>query len=202
MLVRFLGGAADAGLPCGKGFKEKTALMNKMIWPGTSDPYKRKKTIRFLIITAIIGVVAAAGSSAIQQLANIDNPLKVCIDDRHTPYKITATLELIVDGAEAEIPANVGNDMGCQRTMYTLSDDGVIYAEWEEVYPFEIGHFLWMWDFPLKDMNQDKSAIFVDDVLSSDFTNHPFIEGAHYKAVFTSKEYEAAKSTDFLPPDE
>ena len=171
-----------------------------MKWPGTSDPYKRKKTIRFLIITAIIGIAAAAASSTIQQVANLDNPIKVCINDRITPYKITATLELIVDGVEAEIPANVGNSEECKRTMYTLSDDGIIYAEWEEEYPFEIGHFLWMWDFPLRDMNQDKSAIFVNDVRSSDFTNHQFIDGAHYKAVFTSKEYDDTKDSDFLPP--
>ena len=173
--------------------------LSLMIWPGTSDPYKRKKTIRFLIITAIIGVAAAAGSAAVQQVANVDNPLKVCINDRETPYKLSATLELIVDGVEAEIPANVGNGE-CKRTMYTIADDGVIYAEWEEEYDFEIGQFLWMWDFPLKDMKQDKSMVYVDDVPSPHFTNHPFIDGAHYKAVFTSKEYDDAKDADFLPP--
>ncbi len=172
-----------------------------MIWPGTSDPYKRKKTIRFLIVTAMIGIAAAAGSSAVQQWANIDNPLKVCIDERNTQYRISATLELIIDGVEAEIPANIGNSEGCQRSMYTLSDDGTIYAEWDEEYPFEIGHFLWMWDFPLRDMSQDKSMIFVNDELSPHFTNHPFIDGAHYTALFTSKEYDDTKDSDFLPPD-
>ena len=39
-----------------------------------------------------------------------------------------------------------------------LTNDGTIYAEWEEEYPFEIGHFLWMWDFPLRDMDQSKST--------------------------------------------
>ena len=171
-----------------------------MIWPGTSDPYKRKKTIRFLVITAIIGISVAAASSAIQHLADADNPLKVCINDRDTSYRISATLELIVDGLETTIPANVGNTDGCQRTMYTLSDDGTIHAEWDEAYEFEIGHFLWMWDFPLRDMVQDKSAIFVDGQQSPHFTNHPFIDGAHYKAVFTSKMYDDSKDADFLPP--
>jgi len=27
-----------------------------MIWPGMGDPYKRKKTLKFLAITAIIAV--------------------------------------------------------------------------------------------------------------------------------------------------
>ena len=64
-------------------------------------------------------------------------------------------------------------------TLYTISDDGVIYAEWEEEYPFEIGHFLWTWStyheggFPLRDMAQDKSKIFVNGEESPDFHQHP-----------------------------
>ncbi len=170
-----------------------------MKWPGTSDPYKRKKTIRFLIITAIIGIAAAGGSTAIQQVMNTDNPLKVCINDRDTPYKIKASLELIIDGQKAEIPADIGRDTDCHRTMYTLTDDGTIYAEWVEEYPFEIGHFLWMWDFPLRDMNQDKSTMYVNGQESPHFINHPLQEGYHYKAVFTSKDYDTSKDKDFLP---
>lgn len=172
-----------------------------MIWPGMGDPYKRKKTIKFLIITAIIGISVAAASTAIQQWVNMDNPLKVCINDRETPYKISATLELWVDGQKAEIPANVGFENGCQRTMYTVSDDGVIYAEWEEEYPFEIGHFLWMWDFPLRDMDQSKSTIYVNGKESPHFINAPFQDGYHYKAEFTSKAYDESKDQDFLPEE-
>ena len=167
-----------------------------------SDPYKRKKTIKFLIITAIIGIGAAAASSTIQQMVNADNPLKVCINDRETPYKITASLELIIDGQKADIPANIGlNDGECQRTLYTLTDDGTIYAEWVEEYPFQIGHFLWMWDFPLRDMDQNKSTIYVDGKESDHFINHPLQDGRHYKAVFTSKAYDESKDSDFLPKD-
>ena len=82
-----------------------------------------------------------------------------------------------------------GNDGECQRTMYTLTDDGTIYAEWEEEYQnFEIGHFLWMWDFPLRDMDQSKSTIYVNGKESPHFINHPLQDGYHYKAVFTSKD--------------
>ena len=173
-----------------------------MIWPGMGDPYKRKKTIRFLIITAVIGISVAAASTLAQQAINIDNPLKVCINDRNTPYKIKATLELIVDNQKADIPANIGiGDGTCHRTLYTLSDDGTIYAEWEEEYPFEIGHFLWVWDFPLRDMDQTKSAVYVNDRLSEKFINTPLQNGYHYKAVFTSKAYDESKDTDFLPPE-
>ena len=171
-----------------------------MIWPGTGDPYKRKKTIRFLIISAIIGVIVVIGMTTIQQFFDTDNPLKVCINDRETPYKIKATLELVIDGLKTDIPANIGlEDDQCHRTMYTLTNDGTIYAEWVEEYPFEIGHFLWMWDFPLRDMDQDKSFIYVNDKESSQFINHLLQDGYHYKAEFTSKAYDESKDTDFLP---
>ena len=173
-----------------------------MIWPGTSDPYKRKKTLKFLAITAIIAISVGVASSVLQGQLSQNDPLKVCIEDKETPYKIKATLELIIDDDEADIPANIGlNDGQCQRALYTLTNDGTIYAEWEEEYPFEIGHFLWVWDFPLRDMDQTKSTIYVNDVESTDFINHLLEDGSHYKAVFTSKSYDTSKDKDFIPPE-
>ena len=163
------------------------------------DPYKRKKTLKFLLITAIIGISVAAASTFIQQALNPNDPLKVCINDRITPYKIKATLELIIDGEKADIPANIGFKADCKKTLYTLTDDGTIYAEWEEEYPFEIGHFLWMWDFPLRDMDQSKSIMYVNGKESEKFINHPLEDGSHYRAEFTSKAYDESKDTDFLP---
>ena len=193
-------------MPKERAFKE---IMKKhhMRWPGTSDPYKRKKTIRFLIISAIIGISVAAVFAFTMSVLDRDNPLKVCINDRNTPYKITASLELIVDGQPAEIPARVGFEQrdilneDCQRSLYTLNNDGTIYAEWEEEYPFELGHFLWTWDFPLRDMDQSKSTIYVNDEKSEDFIHHLLQDGYQYKAVFTSKAYDTSKDQDFLPPE-
>ena len=175
-----------------------------MNWPGMGDPYKRKKTIKFLIITAIIGISVAAASVGVQTILNADNPLRdLCVNNRDTHYKIKATLEIIIDGEQALIPANIGfsEDMNCHKSMYTLTDDGTIYAEWDEEYPFEIGHFLWMWDFPLRDMDQDKSTMYVNGKESPHFINHPLQEGYQYKGVFTSKAYDESKDSDFLPPE-
>ena len=166
------------------------------------DPYKRKKTLKFLGITVIVAMSVGVGMHLILGQLDQDNPLKVCINDRETPYKIKATLEIIIDGQKADIPANIGlKDGECHRTMYTLTDDGTIYAEWEEEYPWEIGHFLWMWEFPLRDMDQDKSTVFVNGKESSRFINHPLQDGYHYKLVFTSKAYDESKDSDFLPPE-
>ncbi len=171
------------------------------------DPYKRNKTIKFLLITAAIAITIGAGSTVIQQFLNVDNPLKACIDEIETPYKISSTLELYVDGQKAEIPANIGILDGCTHSIYTLSNDGTIYVEWKEDFPYEIGHVLWTWTtyhkggFPMRDMNQDKSRILVNGIETEKFFSEPLVDGAHYKAEFTSKAFDDSKDSDFLPPD-
>ena len=181
-----------------------------MRWPGTGDPRKRRKTIRFLIILLIIGVTVGVSSSIIQGFLGQNDPLKVCIEDRNTPYKMSVTLELYVDGNKAVIPANIGFEgtidgvlkSDCQHALYTLTDDGTIYAEWEEEYPFEIGHFLWTWkSFPMKDMDESKSRIIVDGKESDRFTHALLKDGSVYRAEFYKKGYDEAQESDFLPPD-
>ena len=178
-----------------------------MFWPGMGDPVKRKKTIKFLLITAGLAIAMGVASLAVQEVLNIDNPLKGCIDDLDTPYKISATLELIVNGQKIDIPANIGIIDGCTHSLYTITNDGTIYAEWEEEYPFEIGHFLWTWTtyhergFPMRDMDQSKSRILVNGVESTDFISAPLVNGYHYTAEFTSRAYDESLDKDFLPPD-
>ena len=165
------------------------------------DPTKRKKTLKFLGMTAIIAISVGVGSSLIQGQMNLDNPLKVCINDRDTKYEISVKLELYIDKQRAEIPANIGFDDGCQRSLYTLNDDGIIYAEWTEEYPFEIGHFLWSWEFPMRDMEQSKSKIIVNGKESPHFINELLVDGYTYRAEFTSKDYDTSKDADFMPPE-
>ncbi len=172
-----------------------------MIWPGMGDPTKRRKTLRFLAMTAVIAISVGVASSLIQGQLSQNDPLKVCINDRNTQFVISATLELYVDGNKAEIPANVGFEDGCQKSLYTLTDDGTIYAEWMEEYEFEIGHFLWSWDFPMRDMVLDESRIIVNGKESPNFINELLVDGYHYRAEFTSKDYDSSKDADFMPPD-
>ena len=181
-----------------------------MRWPGTGDPRRRKKTVGFLIKLLILGVSVGVTTFVILGYLGQSDPLKVCIEDRNTPYKLSVTLELYVDGKKANIPANIGfgDSLGddllasdCQRTMYTLTNNGTIYAEWEEEYPFEIGHFLWIWDFPLKDMDESKSRIVVDGKESDSFIHALLKDGSVYRAEFYSEGVDESKESDFLPPD-
>ena len=172
-----------------------------MNWPGMGDPTKRRKTLRFLAMTAVIAISVGVASSLIQGQLSQNDPLKVCINDKDTRFVISATLELYVDGNKAEIPANVGFEDGCQKSLYTITGDGTIYAEWTEEHPFEIGHFLWSWDFPIKDMVLEESRILVNGKESPHFINELLVDGYHYRAEFTSKDYDASKDADFMPPD-
>ena len=180
-----------------------------MRWPGTGDPRRRKKTVGFLIKLLILGVSVGVTTFVILGYLGQSDPLKVCIEDRNTPYKLSVTLELYVDGKKANIPANIGfgDSLGddllasdCQRTMYTLTNNGTIYAEWEEEYPFEIGHFLWIWDFPIKDMDESKSRVVIDGKESDRFIHALLKDGSVYRAEFYSKEFDESKEADFLPP--
>ncbi|MBI5377331.1 MAG: hypothetical protein HZA82_01740 [Thaumarchaeota archaeon] len=172
-----------------------------MIWPGMGDPAKRKRVLKFLAITAVISVAAGLASSVVQSQLSVNDPFKQCINNRDTKYKISATLELNVDKQEVEIPANVGISEGCRKALYTLSNDGVIYAEWDEKYNFEIGHFLWEYKFPLRDMDESKSRMLVNGIESPDFIHAKLEDGYHYKGEFVTKEADTSKEHDFLPPE-
>ncbi len=170
-----------------------------MIWPGMGDPSKRKKTLRYLAITAAIGIgVALINTLVVQKIVKADDPLYQCINGQDITYQISATLEIYVDGVKQNIPANVGIIKGCQRSMYTLSDNGVIHAAWTKEYPFEVGHFLWLMGFDLHSMDDKQSKIYVNGVESPDFIHTILQDGAHYKAEFVSKNSEVAPS--FTPP--
>ena len=171
-----------------------------MIWPGMGDPYKRKKTIKFLLFSAAIGAVAVIFTTMVVNPFIGEQPRSACINDIEKNWKISFTIEVYVDNEIADIPANIGfMEGGCQRAIYTLSDDGTVYAEWKEDPEFEIGHFFWIWDFPLRDMEQSKSTMYVNGQESEHFISHPLQDGYHYKAEFTSKDYDTSKDSDFLP---
>jgi hypothetical protein len=165
------------------------------------DPAKRKKTIKFLGISAGVALGAYFISFGVIGFLSADDPLKQCINNRDTGYKISATLELIVDKQLVEIPANVGISEECKKSLYTISNDGTIYAEWDKQYDFEIGHFLWIYKFPLRDMDESKSRILVNGVESPDFIHTKIEDGHHYKGEFVTKESDTAKDHDFLPPE-
>jgi hypothetical protein len=57
-----------------------------------------------------------------------------------------------------------------------------------------------MTDFPLRDMQEAKSKIFVNGKESADFIRAPLVDGYSYRAEFVSKSYDESQDRDFAPP--
>ena len=171
-----------------------------MKWPGMGDPYKKKKTLRFLGLSAGVGAITVLITILVVNPFMGEQPHNACINNIEKNWKLSFTVELYVDNQKADIPANVGFMDGCQRAIYTLTDDGTVYAEWKEDPQFEIGHFLYIFKFPLRDMDETKSKIYVNGRESENLIKTPLQDGYHYKAVFTSKAYDETKDKDYLPP--
>jgi hypothetical protein len=168
-----------------------------MIWPGMGDPAKRKKTIRYLAITAAIGISVAVGNTLFQSQIKQNDPLYQCTNGKGIKYQISATIEVTVDGTKKDIPANVGITKDCQRSLYTIADDGVIHVAATKEYPFEVGQFLWIWGFDLRGMDSTKSKIYENGIESPNFIHTIIQDGAHYKAGFVSKNQ---GTPTFTPP--
>jgi hypothetical protein len=110
-----------------------------------------------------------------------------CIDDMDTDWKISFTFEMIMDGQKAEVQPNIGITDECQRAIYTLSNDGTVYAEWIENPDFELGHFLYISKFKIRDMEESKTEVYVNDRLAENGLRTPLQDKYHYKVMFTSK---------------
>lgn len=170
-----------------------------MFWPGMGDPTKRKKTLRFLAISAAVGVaVVFASTTLISQVKDKDPLYHKCLNGLDIQYHVSATLDVLVDSKKWLKPAanTVDTPKDCERSM-TFSDDGAIHGAWTKKYPFEVGQFLWMSNFPLRDMDETKSKIYENGIESPDFIHTVIQDGAHYKADFVSKNQGAPT---FTPP--
>ena len=62
-----------------------------MIWPGTGDPYKRKKAIRFLLISAAIGGIAVLLTTVGVNPMIAQQAHNACIQDMDTEFSALGT---------------------------------------------------------------------------------------------------------------
>ena len=99
-----------------------------MIWPGTGDPYKRKKAIKFLLISAAVGGIAVLLTTVGVNPMIAQQAHNACIQDMDTNWKISFRFEMIMDGQKAEVQPNIGITDECQRAIYTLSNDCLLYT--------------------------------------------------------------------------
>ncbi|MEO9277275.1 MAG: hypothetical protein ABI340_05815 [Nitrososphaera sp.] len=169
-----------------------------MFWPGMGDPTKRKKMLRFLAISVAVGVaVVLISTTAISQVKAQDPLYHKCVNGLNIQYHVSATLDVQVDGKKWVKPVDTTDiPKDCERSMFFLYE-GTIRGEWTKTYSFEVGQFLWMSGFPLRDMDETKSKIYANEVESPDFIHTIVQDGVHYKAEFVTKN---AGAPTFTPP--
>jgi hypothetical protein len=170
-----------------------------MFWPGMGDPTKRKKMLKFLAISAAVGVaVVLISTTAISQVKAQDPLYHKCLNGLDVKYHVSGTLEVFVDGKKWIRPVSTDTSIpaDCERSM-VFADDGTIRGAWVKNYPFEVGQFLWMSGFPLRDMDEVKSKIYANGAESPEFIHTLVQDGSHYRAEFTTKN---AGAPTFTPP--
>ena len=170
-----------------------------MFWPGMGDPSKRKKTLKFLAISAAVGVAVVLISTTVISQWKAQDPLyHKCLNGLNVQYHVSGTLDVLVDGKKwiRPISTDTSTPANCQRSM-VFADDGTITGAWQSEYPFEVGQFLWMSGFPLRDMDETKSKIYENGVESSQFIHTIVHDGSHYRAEFVTKN---AGAPTFTPP--
>jgi hypothetical protein len=170
-----------------------------MFWPGMGDPTKRKKMLKFLAISAAVGVaVVLISTTAISQVKAQDPLYHKCLNGLDVKYHVSGTLEIFVDGKKWIRPVSTDTSIpaDCERSM-VFADDGTIRGAWVKNYPFEVGQFLWMSGFPLRDMDEVKSKIYANGAESPEFIHTLVQDGSHYRAEFTTKN---AGAPTFTPP--
>ena len=62
-----------------------------MIWPGTGDPYKRKKAIKFLLISAAVGGIAVLLTTVGVNPMIAQQAHNACIQDMDTEFSALGT---------------------------------------------------------------------------------------------------------------
>ncbi len=82
--------------------------------------------------------VAGAGSSSIPCI-NPNLPFQ---------YHIHPHLQLIINGKSVEIPANIGTEPGCERTLHAHDNTGAIHIEPNFYQEFTLADFFSVWGRP------------------------------------------------------
>ncbi len=157
-----------------------TEFDSGMLSPGDSFEWKPENVGSFpyfdMIHPWMQGTIIVQEAEKLERIAH-----NACIDDMDTDWKISFTFEMIMDGQPAEVQPNIGIRDECQRAIYTLSNDGTVYAEWVENPDFELGHFLYVAKFPIRDMEESKTEVYVNDRLAENGLKTPLQDKYHYK---------------------
>jgi len=108
-----------------------------------------------LVVVAFFWVSATAKKEKVEKetrLSSRDTAM-LCTADMATEYHIHPELTIVIDGVTQPIPADIGIEPTCMKSIHTHTADGVIHVESPIAKEFTLGDFFAVWQ---KDFSKDK----------------------------------------------
>jgi hypothetical protein len=113
------------------------------------------KTIGIVLLAGIVGlgllgsqsIFGLFGENSSQQRSTRDIALS-CTTDLLTRFHIHPELEIFVNGAKQEVPANIGITFSCMHPLHTHDTAGTIHVESPEERDFTLADFFAVWERP------------------------------------------------------
>ncbi len=99
--------------------------------------------IGFVTLAVLLFIIASSGNS-ISSKTNRQVALS-CTTDMATQFHIHPHLEIIINGATQEIPANIGIGITCMNALHTHDNSGTIHVESPQERDFTLSDFFAVW---------------------------------------------------------
>ncbi|MCX6787993.1 MAG: hypothetical protein NT108_02400 [Candidatus Kaiserbacteria bacterium] len=101
------------------------------------------------VLLGIIGMIAGAvalnsNSTALSGRTNREIAL-ACTSDMATQFHIHPHLEILINGEQQSIPANIGVKPACMNALHTHDASGTLHVESPEKRDFTLGDFFAVW---------------------------------------------------------
>lgn len=148
------------------------------------DADKKKRLIRSMIALAVIAVGAGVATNLIAQQFRMGDPLYQCIESDNLPYRAFVNLSINIDGRPMEVPAGIGITDDCVRPIHTRDNSGLVRVVYYEPFDFTLGHFLWYWNFNIREYD---ATVFVNGVQQEQFLDIALRDGMSIHIDFKSK---------------
>ena len=112
-------------------------------------------------VVILIGIIVVAGGliflsktlqKPVSSLTTRELALK-CDAEMTNGFHIHPVLQIVVNGANVQIPSGLGIQQNCLTALHTHSADGVLHIESPEKRDFTLGDFFAVWKQPF---NKDK----------------------------------------------
>ena len=145
--------------------KEKYAFRQEQK-AAEQDLFARKrvwgKTLKILFILIAVGFgvwgLWYLGTRPVVHRTNREVALS-CTTDMATQFHIHPHLEIIINGKQQDIPANIGINLACMHPIHTHDASGALHVESPETRDFTLADFFAVWGKPFSKSQILDSAV-------------------------------------------